>query len=358
MNTERAMGPLAFGLAYSLPGLLLAGISIGGWAYYLVPAFVFGLLPFMDQIVGTYLHNPETQETQDLLNNPAYKWVAAAFVPVQVLMVVGGAYLFAMGGLAPFEQIGLLLSVGICTGGIGITLAHEFLHKTTRSERLYSKILLLMVSYMHFYIEHLKGHHRRVATPEDPASARYGESFYSFYGRTMVGSFTDAWALEKNRLKKVKVSFWHWRNQMLWFTGLPVALAAVLGLCFGWQASVFFVVQSWLAMTLLEMVNYVEHYGLTRKEIRPGIYERVQVEHSWNSNHTLTNCLLFMLQRHSDHHAHQSRRYQILRQFDESPQLPAGYPTMILLALVPPLWKSVMHQRLDAYEKRRSQLAT
>ncbi len=356
MKTQKALGPLAFALAYTLPALVLLGVQFGGWAYYAVPIFAFGILPVLDQLFGTHLHNPDAEETRSLLDNKGYTWIAAGFVPVQIALVVGGAYLFAKGNLAAFEQIGLLLSVGICTGGIGITLAHEFLHKPRKMERFLSKVLLLFVSYMHFYIEHLRGHHRRVATPEDPASARYGENFYGFYGRTLKGSFTDAWSLERNRLEKKKISFWHWRNQMLWFTGLPVVLATVLGLTFGWQGAVFFVAQSWLAMTLLEAVNYVEHYGLARQQIRPGVYEAVAVHHSWNSNHTLTNCLLFMLQRHSDHHAHQSRDYQILRQFDTSPQLPAGYPTMILLALVPPLWKTVMHKRLSDYEVKMNQV--
>jgi alkane 1-monooxygenase len=353
---QRALQPLAFTLSYTMPLMLCVGLLYGGWSYFLVPFFVFGLLPVFDYAIGTYTYNADDDSRSALLADRRFKWVGRAFVPVQVLLVVGGAFWCAQGGLTRLEQTGLLLSVALCTGGTGITLAHEFSHQPKGPERWLSKLLLLCVCYMHFFIEHLRGHHRRVGTPEDPASARYNESFYAFYARSLVGSWLSAWQLEATRLRKLKLPVLHWRNQMLWFTALPLLLTLMLGLLWGPVASAFFLLQSLIAFSLLEAVNYIEHYGLSRQRLRPGVYEKVEIHHSWNSNFLLTNCLLFMLQRHSDHHAHQSRPYAVLRQFDESPQLPAGYPTMILLALIPPLWKRVMHPRVNAYNTHQQRV--
>lgn len=342
---RRALGPLAFGIAYIVPLLILPGALYGGWAWYTVPIFVFGVIPLLDALLGTWLHNPGPAETEALLASRGFKLMTWAYVPIQVGLVLWGAA--HIGGLSGFEAIGMSLSIGLCTGAVGITLAHELMHKPGRFERGLSQVLLLMVCYMHFYIEHLRGHHRRVATPEDPASARQGESVYRFYARTVFGSWRDAWQLENARIAKKKRK--GWQHRMRWFTLLPLLLATGLGLAFGTKGVIFYFAQSIVAFSLLEVVNYVEHYGLQRREIRPGVYEAVSFSHSWNSNHLLTNCFLFMLQRHSDHHAHQSRRYQILHQFDTSPQLPAGYATMILLALVPPLWRRIMDAKVEAY---------
>lgn len=353
-QADRPLSPLAFAVAYIMPLLLWWGHLQGGLFYFTIPVVIFGLLPVLDSILGLYLYNPDDAEIKTLLESRAFRLMAWAYVPIQIALVVWGAELVSAGSLQRYEAVGLTLSVGICTGGIGITLAHELMHKTSAWERLLSKILLLCVSYMHFFIEHLRGHHRRVSTPADPASARLGESFYRFYFRTLWGSWHDSWQLERQRLQKKKLAFWHWRNQMLWFSALPMLLAMGLLILWGPMATIFFVAQSVVAFSLLELVNYIEHYGLSRREIRPGIYEPINERHSWNANHLLTNCFLFMLQRHSDHHAHQSRRYQILRQFESSPQLPAGYATMILAALLPPLWFRIMNPRVAAFQRQEA----
>ena len=338
------LGPIAFAIAYLIPLLLLPAYLIGGWGWFIVPVVVFGAIPVCDALLGTWLYNPTPEESAALLARRGFQLMTWCYVPVQIFLVFWGASL--AGQLSVIEQIGLCFSVGLCTGAIGINLAHELMHKPGKFERGLSQILLLMVSYMHFYIEHLRGHHRQVATPGDPASARLGENFYRFYLRAVPGAWFDAWALERTRLSKKSLPFWSRHNQMIWFTLLPLLLATALGLAWGPAAVIFFVVQSIVAFSLLEIVNYVEHYGLSRSEIRPGVYEAVNLTHSWNSNHLLTNCLLFMLQRHSDHHAHQSKRYQVLQQVDTSPQLPAGYATMILIALVPPVWHRIMDKKI------------
>ena len=209
----------------------------------------------------------------------------------------------------------------------------------------------MTVYYMHFYIEHNRGHHVLVATPEDPATAKKGENFYKFWFRSVFHGYFDAWNLEKQRLKKKGSNILSISNQMIWFTLLPLIFCGIVTFLFStiiggnqWYIPLFFIVQSILGFTLLELVNYVEHYGIMRKEVTPGKYEKVNPSHSWNANHLLSNFFLFQLQRHYDHHVHAARRYQVLQNYPESPQLPAGYPTMILMALVPPLWFRTLHK--------------
>lgn len=237
----------------------------------------------------------------------------------------------------------------IITGGIGITVAHELVHKNTFYQQLFGKILLSTVCYGHFLIEHVRGHHVNVATPKDPASARYGESFYRFYPRTVIGSFKSAWHLEQVRLQRKNLSNWSLYNHFWWIILAPVFIIAITYMTLGLSSALFFIVQSLIAFSLLEVVNYVEHYGLARKQLEDGRYERVSPKHSWNANHWLTNIILFHLQRHSDHHTHAGRPYQVLRHLEESPQLPTGYAGMIVLALIPPLWFKIMNPKVEAY---------
>lgn len=348
-RSYRASSPLPFLVTYTVPLLAIWGFLQGGWFNFAVPVYIFGLVPLLDLVLGRNLYNPDPKETQQWLKNWGFSAIAWPHVPLLLALVFWGAWAVARLPLTGLEIIGLTFSIGLCTGGIGINLAHELIHKPTRHERLMGQILLFNVSYMHFYIEHLLGHHRNVSTPADPASARQGESLYRFYFRSVLGSYRSAWGIESQRLRKKGLKVWSRHNRMLWFAFWPLAYASVLAVLLGWQATVFFAAQSLVAFSLLEGVNYVEHYGLERQKNPQGYYEKVDVVHSWNANQILTNALLFNLQRHSDHHAHQSRRYQILRQFDESPQLPTGYAGMLLLATVPPLWRRVMDPRVEAH---------
>jgi alkane 1-monooxygenase len=191
-----------------------------------------------------------------------------------------------------------------------------------------------------------------VCTPKDPATARLGESFYAFYPRTVIGSFCSAWNIEMEKLQKAGYAKWSRHNQMLWFVTLPILFAGILSVLWGWQAILYFFAQSVIAFSLLEAVNYLEHYGLVRRENTPGHCERVGLMHAWNADHRITNYFLFRLQRHVDHHIHPVRRYQTLRTFDESPQLPTGYPGMVLLALIPPLWRRVMDPRVHKIREK------
>jgi alkane 1-monooxygenase len=286
-----------------------------------------------------------------------YRWITYLFLPVQYAGFLGAMALVAgwdaFGLLAdqplsPLDKVGLAISIG-CIGGIGINTAHELGHKKEANERWLSKIALAQVFYGHFYIEHNRGHHVRVATPEDPASSRLGESFYRFWPRTVGGSVRSAWRLEKRRLARRKQGPWRLDNDVLNAWLMSVALWGAVVAALGPEVLPYLLVQAVVGFSLLEVVNYMEHYGMLRQKVGEGErrrYERVLPGHSWNSNNIATNVLLYHLQRHSDHHANPTRRYQTLRDFEESPVLPTGYAGMIVLAIVPAVWRRVMDQRV------------
>jgi alkane 1-monooxygenase len=233
--------------------------------------------------------------------------------------------------------------------GIAINTAHELGHKRASLERWLSKVALAQSGYGHFFIEHNRGHHVRVATPEDPASARLGESFWAFLPRTVWGSLTSSWELEKERLARTGSRPWTVKNDILNAWAMTVVLYAVLIAVFGWVVLPYLLIQAVVGASLLEVVNYLEHYGLLRRRREDGRYELTRPEHSWNSNNVASNVLLYHLQRHSDHHANPTRRYQALRHMDDAPQLPTGYAGMIVLAVIPPVWRRVMDHRLLAH---------
>jgi alkane 1-monooxygenase len=340
------MSAWPFYLAYLMPASVVAGYLLGGGFAFSTLFLAFVIIPLLDLIVAPDRANPTSEEAEALAHRLSFRVVTNLYAAVQVALVIWGAYVVTHVALSPIELTGLVLSIAITTGGIGITVAHELGHKKNFIEKTLGKILLMTVSYMHFYIEHNLGHHVNVCTPKDPATARLGESFYAFYPRTVIGSFRSAWRTEIERVQRAGYSKWSYYNQMLWFVALPIIFAGALGLALGWKATLYFFAQSILAFSLLEAVNYLEHYGLERQEIAPGRYEKVGLLHAWNADHRCTNYFLFRLQRHVDHHIHPARRYQTLRTFGESPQLPAGYPGMVLLALIPPLWRKVMDPRV------------
>lgn len=333
-----------------LPMQIVGSWLWGGWWTWTTPLWVFGIVPVLDVLAGEDRNNPTEAQMEALGKRRGYRWVTYLYVPIQFALVIWGAWVMSRPETTWVEILGLTWSIGICTGAMGITFAHELCHKPTRIEPILGDALLMTVCYMHFHIEHNKGHHVNVATPKDPASSRFGESFWRFYPRTVIGSWRSAWAIETARLRKKGRAAWHPSNHMIWYTVLPLAFAGLLTALFGWAALPFFFVQALLAFSLLEVVNYLEHYGMERKEIAPGKFEKVAPVHSWNSNHKITNAFLIMLQRHSDHHTYPLRRYQMLRHFDESPQLPTGYAGMIWLAVIPPLWFRIMDPKVRAYK--------
>jgi len=261
---------------------------------------------------------------------------------------VVGTWVATTAALNPWQWLGLVVTVGIVSGG-GINTAHEWGHKRGRLADALSKLSLAPAAYGHFHVEHNRGHHRNVATPTDPASARMGESYWSFLPRTMIGSVRSAWRIERLRLSAQGRSCWNVRNDILQAWSLTVVLYAALITAFGWMALPFLLAQALYGAALLEAVNYIEHYGLLRQSDKNGRFERCGPEHSWNSNRVVSNLMLYQLQRHSDHHANPRRPYQTLRHFDDSPQLPAGYAALIPLVYFPRLWFRLLDHRVRAH---------
>lgn len=325
--------------------------------WWIGPLLVYVLLPILDRFFGPDGQNPPEEVMEHLERDRYYRWCVYAFIPFQLASLVFAAYLWTApdlswlgieGGLGLWSKIGVAFTVGVM-GGVGINTAHELGHKKDDLERWLSKITLAQTGYGHFYIEHNRGHHVRVATPEDPASARFAESFWSFLPRSVAGGLRSAWALERTRLRRMGKSPWTVRNDVLNAWAMTVVLWGALVALFGPGVLPFLLLQAVYGFSLLETVNYLEHYGLLRQRTESGRYVRCTPEHSWNSDHLVTNIFLFHLQRHSDHHAAPTRRYQTLRSMDGAPELPAGYASMITLAYVPPLWRKVMDHRVLAH---------
>lgn len=335
---------LRFLLALTAASAPVVGYLVGAnWYAFLV---FFGAVPLLDWLIGRDDQASSAAELARLERSAFFRGVLVAYVPLHLGLILWAAPIVGGGELAPGQALGLTLSVGLVTGGTGITIAHELGHKRSRLERWLARALLYSVSYGHFTIEHNRGHHQRVATREDPASARYGESYWAFLPRTLVGSYAHAWRLELARLAALGLRWWHWRNELLWATLLPPAFAAALGAAFGPLGAAFFFGQSAMAIGLLEAVNYVEHYGLERARLPDGRYEPVSERHSWDANQVLTNSVLIHLQRHGDHHLNPLRPYAALQPRAGSPKLPTGYTGMLPLAAVPPLWFAVMNPRV------------
>jgi len=312
-----------------------------GLFWFLGPIFIFVLIPLIDFVAGLDRTNPPDDMLEALDKDRYYRWVTYLYLPVQYVALVWACWMWTSGSLVLVDKIGLAFTVGT-VAGIGINTAHELGHKKEKHERWLAKIALAQSFYGHFYIEHNRGHHVRVATPEDPASSRVGETVWAFLPRTVIGSLQNAWRLEKPRFKRRNQSHWSIRNDVLNAWLMSAVLWGGLLVGFGIEILPYLMVQATLGIALLEIVNYLEHYGMLRQREATGRYERVLASHSWNSNNIATNVLLYHLQRHSDHHANPTRRYQTLRDFEEAPVLPTGYAGMIVLALFPPLWRKVM----------------
>ena len=324
----------------------LTGLGLFWW---LGPIMIYAVLPLMDVLIGSDPTNPPEDVVAWLEQDRYYRWVTYAFLPLQYVAIVVGFWLIAThGGLGVIDKLGIAFTLGTLNG-VAINTAHELGHKKEHLERWLAKIALAPTGYGHFFIEHNRGHHVRVATPDDPASSRLGESFWAFLPRTVAGSLRNGWSLERTRLRRMGKRTIGMRNDILNAWAMTVVLWAVLLAAFGAGILPYLLLQAVFGFSLLEAVNYLEHYGLKRQRLESGRWERVSPRHSWNNNNVTTNLFLYHLQRHSDHHANPTRRYQALRHFDESPQLPSGYATMVLLSYLPPLWRRVMDHRVLAH---------
>lgn len=329
----------------------VTGQDIFWWAG---PIVVFGVIPLIDLLAGIDPENPPAELMDELENDKFYRWVIYLFLPLQYASLTVGAYLLGGGSIAGSAPLDVADKLGLSTAlamvsGIAINTAHELGHKKEEHERWFARIALAPTFYGHFFIEHNRGHHVRVATPDDPASSRLGESLYEFLPRTVTGSLRSAWELEAKRFERLGTSRWTLKNDVLNSWAFSVVLWGGLVLAFGAGILPYLVVQGILGFCMLEVVNYLEHYGMLREKTDSGRYERVRPDHSWNSNNIGTNVFLYHLQRHSDHHANPTRRYQTLRDFKDAPVLPTGYAGMMVLACLPPLWRRVMDKRVIAH---------
>lgn len=335
-------------LGFVVPILFVLGLRAGAWWTATGVVALFVVIPILEVALGRRTDNERVDDARDRIafDLPLFLWIS-----VQLVLIAWAIDTIVDAPWTAAQHVLAIVSLGAITGGLGITVAHELMHRTSAVHRALAEVLMSSVAYPHFLIEHVHGHHRNVATPLDPASSRLGEGLWAFLPRTLVGGLRSAWRIEADRLRRLGRGRWHASNRMLRYAAVQVAIAATVASVWGLAGLAVWGGQAAVAIVLLEIVNYVEHYGLARASI-DGRYERVQPWHSWNASHRLTNWLLFNLQRHSDHHFLASRPYDRLRHYDDVPQLPAGYATMVLVALVPPLWRRVMDPRVLAWRAR------
>ena len=319
-----------------------------GWLWATLVVW-YGLVPIIDHLLPPDASNPPPEVVPQLEADRYYRVLTYLTVPIHYFTLIYSAYVVGTQNLPWHAILGLALSVGV-VNGLAINTGHELGHKKTKLERWLAKIVLAVVGYGHFLIEHNRGHHVDVATPIDPASAKMGQSIYGFARWEISGAVRRAWESEKARLARSGRGPWTLDNEVLQPTLITIVLYGSLLAAFGWVMLPFLFVQAfWGWFGILTSANYVEHYGLLRQKLENGRYELCQPHHSWNSNHVMSNLILFNLQRHSDHHANATRRYQSLRSFDDLPELPSGYPLMFAIALVPPLWFALMDPRVVAW---------
>ncbi len=325
----------------------------GGWWPLLLPLYAWVLVTVLDRALGDNHDNRDPQTPDSALF--WHRLVTLVWLPLQALTVYGAIW-YVTGpvqrGVA--ELLGLFFGLGVMSGTIGIVYAHELMHQRNRLERWLGDLLLAMVLYSHFRSEHLLVHHVHVGTPRDAVTARYNEGFHRYFARVLLQCPPSAWRAERAMAARAGRGMADWRNPF-WRYGILQALALALALAFGgWTGLVLFVSTALVAIWQLELTNYVEQYGLTRRRLGSGRYEPVGAHHSWNAAHRASNWLLINLQRHSDHHLRPDRRFPLLQDRDtaEAPQLPMGYPAMAAVAMIPPLWRRVMNPRVRAWRRR------
>lgn len=337
-------------LKYLLPFIFFAGaihsFNSQGWVVWIPMVIAWVIIPLVELLLKPDPYNMEAAEEELAKKDKSYDILLYLVVILQFIAL----YEFLDGlknDVLPWYDIaGRIWVMGLLCGTFGINVGHELGHRVNKFEQTLAKSLLLSSLYMHFFTEHNKGHHKRVATPEDPSSARYGEPVYTFYFRTIIFSYLSAWHISNEEVRKKGKSVISLHNEMIQFHLVQATFLAGLYLAFGTWPVLYFVAAALIGILLLETVNYIEHYGLQRKATGEGRYERAMPEHSWNSDHVLGRLFLFELSRHSDHHYMASRKYQVLRHHDNAPQMPTGYPGMMLLSLAPPLWFYVMNKRI------------
>jgi len=342
------MKDLKYLMSYSIALLAFIGISIGGFYNYLAVIFTFIFIPLLEILVKKSDEKYSEEEKKNRLLDPFFDLLLYLNIPI-----VFGIFFFSIDKLAftssVSDIVGIILSASIVMATNGINVGHELGHRKSIIARTCSKILYLPSQYMHFYIEHNFGHHINVATPEDPATARYKQTLYSFWVTSVIRTYVSAWKIQLRLLRVSKKSFLSIKNDMIFYTIFQIIFLLFIYYNFGLYLTILSLVMSVVSFLFLETINYVEHYGLLRKKELSGRYERVKPHHSWNSNHTIGRIVLYELTRHSDHHFKSSKKYQVLESLEDCPHLPYGYPTSILLSLIPPVWFRIMNPLVKNY---------
>ena len=349
----RLPSALPFWLSLALLPLALAGMVWGGAWGLTMPLFAWYLVSGLDALLGESAANPPTEAPDRALF--WHRAITMVWVPLQLAMIFCAIWAASLPGhLTGWEKVALFFGIGVASGTIGIVYGHELIHQRERSERFLGDVLLASTLYSHFRSEHMLVHHSWVGTPRDSVSARYNENFYRFFWRVLRDGPASAWRTESGRLVRTGRSRFDRRNPFWTYAALQAAMLLTAYLIGDWQGIAFFVFQALVAIWQLELVNYVEHYGLTRKHLGDGRYEHIKPRHSWNASHTASNWLLINLQRHSDHHVKPDRRFPLLQTYseDDAPQLPLGYPLMTLVALVPSQWRRRMNPRVRAWRRQ------
>lgn len=335
-----------------LPVTVYISFTSQGWLTYIPLIVCFGLVPGLELVFKPDKKNFSKEEEKKEKENRIYTGILYLMVPVQLFFLAYFFIIITEPGLTFSDSIGKILAMGLMCGIIGINIGHELGHRNNRFDELLGEILLLTSFNTHFLPYHNGGHHFQVATPDDPATARKNEPLYIFWIRSHFMSYIQAWQLEHRRLKQDGKSWFTIRNRMIIYTVCNSILLGSIYYFLGTLSLISFIAAAVIGILLLETVNYIEHYGLLRKKNLYGRYEKVKRTHSWNSDHVIGKTMLFNLSRHSDHHYHGSKHYQLLKSLPESPQMPTGYPGMMLLSLLPPLWFRVMHKKLQQISSR------
>ena len=329
-------------------------LSITGWQIWLPLIWAWVLIPLAELFIKPIPANLGAAEEELAQKDKTYDFLLYLIVIFQYLLLIKFLIAMKTDVMTWQDLAGRIGVMGLLCGTFGINVGHELGHRVNKFEQTLAKSLLLTSLYMHFFTEHNKGHHKRVATPDDPSSARYGEPVYIFYFRTIIFSYLSAWHIANDEMKKKGNPVFSWQNEMIQFHIIQIAFVTAMFFLFGWLVTLYFLAAAIMGILLLETVNYIEHYGLQRKATGDGKYERAMPEHSWNSDHVIGRLMLFELSRHSDHHYLASRKYQVLRHHDNAPQMPTGYPGMMILSLIPPAWFYIMNRLIKKLQLQKT----
>ena len=345
------MKDLKYLAAFTLPISAVISLYYQGYWSFFTPFYAFVIIPVLEMLLPQDSSNINQDEREAKKNKVLFDWLLYLNVPIVYGLLIYALWLVSTQSVSTIEIIGLTFSLGIVLGTNGINVAHELGHRLKTKERYLGKLLLLPSLYMHFFIEHNFGHHLHAATPEDPATAKYNQTVYSFWITSVIRQYICAWKLQSKLLKQSGTHVFSPKNDMFWYLIIQTLYLVLVLFIFGSTGLLFALSAAIVGFLLLETVNYIEHYGLLRKKLPSGRYDRVKEVHSWNSNHVVGRIVLYELTRHSDHHYKSSKKYQLLDYHDISPQMPYGYPTSMVLSFLPPLWFKIMNPRIPAEMK-------